>query len=444
MSFALGIPRSFKYIKIKDLSEALESLSEGTKVLAGGQSLLPLLKLRIMGVNTLVDINNLDFRGVKENEKEIEIYSLTTHNEIASKVKILSKVAFTIGDLQVRNKGTIGGSLAHADPSSNYYPALLVLNARVKAISKRGEREIDIKDLYISPYTTSLNYDEIIKSVIIPKQNASFAFEEYKRGGAAFPVAIVAISISNGEYKVGFGGISEKPLLIEGEIEGNKGEKSKRDIIDKLKEIKILSDAHADSETRRKITERLFERAFERALKGQIDEIQVPDTEISWKSSPIKALDEKVKVKIKVNGVYIEDEIEPRMLLLDFLRKHGYKEVKRGCDEGKCGACTVIINGRAAKSCLTLAVQVIDQDVRTVKGISDVQPIKDAFVNNYAMQCGYCTHGFIMVTYDYAKHFGQKGLDDEILRHSIKNICRCTGYFNIIKAIKSTIKSLSS
>ena len=432
MSFALGIPRSFKYVKVKDLGEALEALSEGSKVLAGGQSLLPLLKLRIMGIDTLVDINNLEFRGVRENEKEIEIYSLTTHNEVASKVKILSKVAFTIADLQVRNKGTIGGSLAHADPSANYYPALLVLNARVKVISKRGEREINVKDLYLSPYTTSLNYNEIIKSVVIPKQTTSFAFEVYKRGGASYPSSIVAVAISNGKYKVGFGGISEKPVLIEGEIEG---EKSKREVIDKLKEIKMLSDIHADSETRRKITEKLFERAFERAMKGQIDEIQIPNNEISWNSTPIKALNEKVKVRVKVNDLYIEDEVEPRTLLLDFLRRNGYKEVKRGCDEGKCGACTVVINGRAVKSCLTLAVQVVDQDIRTVKGIHDIQPLKDSFVNNYAMQCGYCTHGFLMATYDYLKHYNKP--DNEILSYSIKNICRCTGYFNIIKAIKS-------
>jgi len=432
MSFTLGIPRSFKYVKVNDIKEALDSLSEGTKVLAGGQSLLPLLKLRIMGIDTLVDINNLGFRGVKENEKEIEIYSLTTHNEVASKAKLLSKVAFTIADLQVRNKGTIGGSLAHADPSANYYPALLVLSASVKVISRRGEREINVKDLYLSPYTTSLNYDEIIKSVVIPKQNTSFAFEVYKRGGASYPSSIVAVAVSNGKYKVSFGGISEKPILIEGETEG---ERSKREVIDKLKETKMLVDIHADSETRRKITEKLFERAFERAMKGQIDEIQIPDNEISWSSTPIKALNEKVKVKVKVNDLYVEDEVEPRTLLLDFLRRNGYKEVKRGCDEGKCGACTVVINGKAVKSCLTLTVQVVDQDVRTAKGIHDIKPLKDSFVNNYAMQCGYCTHGFLMATYDYLKHYNK--LDDEILSYSIKNICRCTGYFNIIKAIKT-------
>ncbi|BFH73113.1 FAD binding domain-containing protein [Sulfurisphaera javensis] len=431
MSFVLGIPRNFKYVKVNSLDEALEMLKEGAKILAGGQSLFPLLKLRILSVDNLVDINNLDLRGVKENEKEIEIFSLTTHNEVASKVKILSKVAFTIADYQVRNKGTIGGSLAHADPASNYYPALMVLDAKVKVKSKRGERVIETKELFRSPYTTSLKEDEIITSVIIPKSEKTvFSYEVYKRGGSAYPTVIVAVSLKNNKYKVSFGGISEKPLLIEGKVE----DKPKEHVIEQLREIKAISDIHADSNTRLKLAERLFISAFNRALEGKSDEINLQPMDIQWKSQPLKAYN-KVTIKIKVNGIEIEDEVESRTLLLDFLRKNGYKEVKRGCDEGKCGACTVLVNGRSVKSCLTLAVQTVGQDVRTVKGLEDIKPLQDSFVQNYAMQCGYCTHGFLMVTYDYLKNVKKK--EDELLKYSIKNICRCTGYFNIIKAIKN-------
>lgn len=435
MSFALGIPKTFKYVRAESLDEALELISEGSKVLAGGQSLLPLMKLRIVSFDTLVDINNIPFKGVRESEKEIEVYSLTTHNEVASKVKLLSKVAFTIADLQVRNKGTIGGSLAHADPASNYYPALLVLDSKVKVVSKKGERVLKVSELYISPYNTSLKSDEIISSVVIPKRNLSFAYEVYKRGGSAYPTAIVTVSIAGNKIRVSLGGVSETPILLEEEVD----EKVDKSILDKLKDVKMFSDIHADSETRRKIVERLFLRAFERAMKGITDTVSIPENKIEWTGTPLKALEEKVKIRVKVNNMFIEDEVEPRTLLLDFLRRNGYREVKRGCDEGKCGACTVIVNGRAIKSCLTLAVQVVNQDVRTVKGLPDIQPIKESFVNNYALQCGYCTHGFIMATYDYIKHYRKNDVkeDEEILKHSIKNICRCTGYFNIIKAIRS-------
>ncbi|QIW22943.1 2Fe-2S iron-sulfur cluster binding domain-containing protein [Sulfolobus sp. S-194] len=434
MSFVLGIPRKFKYVKVDSLNEALELLREGSKILAGGQSLLPLLKLRILNVDTLVDIKNLDLRGVSENEKEIEIYSLTTHNEVASKVKLLSKVAFTIADFQVRNKGTIGGSLAHADPSSNYYPALLVLDAKVKVKSKKGEREIKVVDLYISPYTTSMREDEIITSIIIPKKKElNFTYEVYKRGGSAYPTAIVAVAVEGNKYKVSFGGITEKPILFEGEVES---ENTIKNVIERLREEKIISDIHADSSTRLKIAERLFVNAFLRASKGVSDQFNIPAIENKWKSEVIRG-EEMVTVKMKVNDFEMEDEVEPRTLLLDFLRRNGYKEVKRGCDEGKCGACTVIIDGKSVKSCLTLAVEVIGSDIKTVKGLSDIKQLKESFLENFAMQCGYCTHGFLMVTYDYLKRIGKRD-DDELLKHSIKNICRCTGYFNIIKAIKTS------
>ncbi|GGP21634.1 hypothetical protein GCM10007981_14240 [Thermocladium modestius] len=149
-------------------------------------------------------------------------------------------------------------------------------------------------------------------------------------------------------------------------------------------------------------------------------------------------MSEKVLVKIRVNDVEVVDEVEPRLTLLDFLRDHGYTEVHRGCDEGKCGACTVLLNGKSVKSCLVLAVQADGGSVTTVRGLSrngELHPIQRAFLEEYAMQCGYCTHGFIMVTYDFLTNVSKEA-DQELLSESIKNICRCTGYSSIISAVK--------
>ena len=149
-------------------------------------------------------------------------------------------------------------------------------------------------------------------------------------------------------------------------------------------------------------------------------------------------MSEKGLVKIRVNDVEVVDEVEPRLTLLDFLRNHGYTEVHRGCDEGKCGACTVLLNGKSVKSCLVLAVQADGSSVTTVRGLSrngELHPIQRAFLEEYAMQCGYCTHGFIMVTYDFLTNVSREA-DQELLSESIKNICRCTGYSSIISAVK--------
>ena len=156
-------------------------------------------------------------------------------------------------------------------------------------------------------------------------------------------------------------------------------------------------------------------------------------------------MSERINVTIRVNGVEITDEVEPRVTLLDFLRNHGYTEVHRGCDEGKCGACTVLLDGKSVKSCLVLAVQADGGSVTTVRGLTkegELHPIQRAFLEEYAMQCGYCTHGFIMVTYDFLTNISKEA-DPELISESIRNICRCTGYTSIIKAIKRASEYLN-
>lgn len=134
------IPAQFKYYRPSNLQQALDLLkeNEGARPLAGGQSLVPMMKLRIINVDTLVDLNDLDeLKYVKLEEDKLRIGSLLTHNEIATNHIIrqrypsLAKASWVIADLQVRNKGTIGGSIAHADPSGNYFPVLFTLEGKV-------------------------------------------------------------------------------------------------------------------------------------------------------------------------------------------------------------------------------------------------------------------------------------------------------------------------
>ena len=423
-----GVPKSFKYIRVKTLEEALDLLNEG-RPLAGGQSLIPMLRLGIQ-FDTLIDINELDLDYIRKDDEVYTIGALVRHNEVASNIPLLRKVAITIADLQVRNRGTIGGSLANADPSANYYPALMVLDGEVKAVSKRGSRRIKVKELYEAPYTTTLKSDELITEIIVKEpKDAKFYFKVVKKGGSAYPIAIVAVLKKDGKLTASVGGVFPKPVIIEGE--------SKEELIKGLEGIaeKPLSDQHMTGEGRIKLVKELIN-----SIEQDYVEINlVEGRRISWRTGEGINAKGEVKIRVNVNGVPVEDVVEPRTLLLDFLRKNGFTEVKRGCDEGKCGACTVIMNGVSVKSCLVFAVQATNMDVRTVRGLN-VENIKRSFVNNYASQCGYCTHGFLMVTYDYLNNVDPKA-SDETLKYSIKNICRCTGYINIIKAIKEASKN---
>jgi glyceraldehyde dehydrogenase small subunit len=144
---------------------------------------------------------------------------------------------------------------------------------------------------------------------------------------------------------------------------------------------------------------------------------------------------EKAKIKIKVNGIWYEREVEPRQLLVHFLRDElGLTGTKIGCDTSTCGACTVLLNGKSVKSCTVLTVQADGAEVTTIEGL-DAKELKEAFKENFALQCGYCTPGMIVQAHYLLKE--HQHLSEEEIREGIYgNICRCTGYQNIVKAIR--------
>ncbi|MEH7111716.1 (2Fe-2S)-binding protein [Neobacillus niacini] len=146
-------------------------------------------------------------------------------------------------------------------------------------------------------------------------------------------------------------------------------------------------------------------------------------------------------VKIKVNGSLIVKEIESRWLLSDFLRdKLGLTGTHVGCEHGVCGACTVLIDGEPVRSCLMLAVQADGLEVETVESLAgddgSLHPIQKAFADNHALQCGFCTPGFLMSVKNFMENHPDLPTDEEIREAISGNLCRCTGYSNIIKAVK--------
>lgn len=152
-------------------------------------------------------------------------------------------------------------------------------------------------------------------------------------------------------------------------------------------------------------------------------------------------------INVTVNGDEIEREVEPRLKLSDFLRNHaGLNGVRLGCEHGVCGACMVRIDGQIAKSCLMYAVQVDGKEILTVEGIADeenLHPLQEAFHEEHALQCGFCTGGFIISAYTLL----EKNPDpsrEEIKQALSSNICRCTGYQNIYEAIETAAKKIQS
>ena len=143
-----------------------------------------------------------------------------------------------------------------------------------------------------------------------------------------------------------------------------------------------------------------------------------------------------------VNGERIERQVSPRMLLSDFIRHElGLTGTHVGCEHGVCGCCTVMIDGRAGRSCLAFAVQADGADIRTVESVAGsdgtLHPVQQAFRECHALQCGYCTPGFVMSIVSYLEENPDPDLSEDAIREVLSgNLCRCTGYKNIVAAFR--------
>jgi len=151
------------------------------------------------------------------------------------------------------------------------------------------------------------------------------------------------------------------------------------------------------------------------------------------------------RIAVTVNGTRREAEVEPRQLLVYFLREGlGLTGTNVGCDTTTCGACTIMLDGKSVKSCAVLAVQADEREVTTIEGLAsngELHPLQRAFHEHHALQCGYCTPGMIMAAAGLIEEYGE--LTDEEIRLGLEgNLCRCTGYHNIVTAIQSASQEL--
>ena len=151
-------------------------------------------------------------------------------------------------------------------------------------------------------------------------------------------------------------------------------------------------------------------------------------------------------ISMKVNGKAVGGDVENRTLLVDFIRTNlGLTGTHVGCDTSQCGACVVHIDGKAVKSCTTLAVACEGAAVTTIEGIAKngtLHPMQQAFHENHGLQCGFCTPGMIMASIDIVKRNGKKVSEEVIRRELSQNICRCTGYHNIVAAVQSAAEKM--
>lgn len=219
-------PAEFDYVRADSVQEAIELLNQhqDSKLLAGGHSLIPMLKLRLAQPATLIDIGRIpDMEGVSLKDDVVQVGALTTHAELTdsetliSLCPLLSEAASRVGDPQVRHRGTIGGNIAHADPASDLPAPLLALDATVHMVGKDGERSVAIGDFFVDLLTTALGEDEVITRITIPigkdSSGSSYLKMEHPASGYAVCGAAALVSRSNdgSQVRLALNGVTATP-----------------------------------------------------------------------------------------------------------------------------------------------------------------------------------------------------------------------------------------
>jgi aerobic carbon-monoxide dehydrogenase medium subunit len=221
------IPVSFEYVRAKTLNDAFKLLGKNAKVIAGGHSLLPLLRFRLAQPETLIDIGQLrELRGIKPAGGGRKIGAATTYRELLdskelrARFPLIAEVTEHIGDLQVRNAGTIGGGLAHADPAADMPPVMLVLDATFVLQSKGGKRSVAARKFFKGPFTTALKPNELLTEIQLPAppKGAGMAYASFEQAASGYALAGAAalVAVAKGmitRAELALTGLAETPFL---------------------------------------------------------------------------------------------------------------------------------------------------------------------------------------------------------------------------------------
>jgi carbon-monoxide dehydrogenase medium subunit len=478
-------PPRFDYYDPRTLDEALALLREhgdDGKILAGGQSLLPLLNMRLAHPRVLIDINRiaeLDYVHATNGEVRIGAAArqrTVEHADAARRVPLLADAIRCVGHPQIRNRGTVCGSLAHADPAAELPGVAVALGATFVVRSATGERMLSPGEFFVHYLTTSLKADEMLVEVRFPisPEGWGWAFEEVSNRHGDYALCGVAAGVRVEDSRIldarlAYVGAGPVPVrLIEAERVAASGadveEGARAAAAEAESRLEPDADIHASSEFRRHLagvlTQRALRRAYERAVVGGKWSVARESEDRSPKAvggpgaggrgqgpggrEETKTLaqlggEPAREIQIRVNGVDHTLLVPVRKTLADALREDlRLTGTHLGCEHGVCGACTVLLGGEPVRSCLLLAVQTDGGEVLTVEGLGSperLHPVQQAFWEHHGLQCGFCTPGFLITLVAFLRE-NPSPTRDEIREAISGNLCRCTGYVNIVNAVE--------
>jgi xanthine dehydrogenase iron-sulfur cluster and FAD-binding subunit A len=460
---------AFAYSRPTSIDEACALLAadDGARLIAGGQTLVPLMAMRLARPTRLVDIARVPgLAYVREEGDTIAIGAATTQRTVEgdplvrAKLPLLAHALPFVGHAATRARGTVGGSLANADSAAEIALVAVTLGATLSYRDGARDGTIAAADFFVGPMTTALPITAVLTGVrfLVWGERAGTSFQEIssRRSDFAFASAAAQVALDPdgtcARIAIGVGAATEVPLRLasaERALTGTRlaPEAIRAAVTEALAGVTTMADLHASAEYRRRVATSLAVRAVNEAAEaakkpaGSVGWVERSETHQSVRQGASQEAMGFAGTQpiLRVNGQSHPIDVEPRMTLLDCLRdKLGLVGAHAGCEHGVCGACTVLIDGVAARSCLMFAVQADGRAITTIEGLApapgELSVLQDAFCETHGLQCGYCTPAMILAA--HALLAGNPApTRDEIVEAISGNICRCTGYAQIVEAV---------
>ncbi|MBI2758144.1 MAG: FAD binding domain-containing protein [Chloroflexi bacterium] len=471
-----------QYINATSVDEVLKILGEkagSARIVAGATDLILELERGVRkNIHTLIDVTRvpgLDQISLDE-DGIIHLGPLVTHNDCAASKLIqdkafpLARAAWEVGAPQIRNRGTIAGNLITASPANDTITPLAALNASVTLVSTRGERTVALKDFYTGVRKTVMQADEMLVDISFPAltktQRGTFIKMALRRAQAISLVNVaIILDLKAGSVKsasITFGAVA--PTIVHApEAETYlTGKKLTDDVIAQAAELaKIathpIDDIRGSAAYRHEMVRVITSRGL-KSIKDKTEKNGFPSEPVLLWGKQIsgdrpQTIKTSASIETTINGKKYSFASGHEKTLLRLLREEGeLTGTKEGCAEGECGACTIYLDGKAVMACLVPAPRAHGAQIVTVEGLASLtpsplpkgegqrvreklHPIQQAFVEDGAVQCGYCTPGFIMSAAKLLEENPHPN-KDEIEQAITGNLCRCTGYYKIIQAIE--------
>ena len=465
------------YINAESVEQVLSLLEEkgsSARLVAGATDLILEMERGVRkGIETLIDVSRIPGLDTisEDSSGNIHLGPSVTHNDCVGSTLLREKAlplvlaCWQVGSPQIRNRGTIAGNLVTGSPANDTISPLMALDASLVLASSKGKRTVKLSDFYTGVRKTVLAPEEMLVDIFFtrlkPEQKGIYLKNALRKAQAISVVNATVILDMAGNLvqkaSITLGAVAPKIIhALEAEAYLT-GKKLTDEVMEEAARLsneaaRPINDVRGSAAYRSYIAGILVKQALQKIEIGTEADGLLENAPVLDSGSPVLEnqsisglIDKSTPITTTINGQKYIFQTGQHKTLLRLLREEGgLVGTKEGCAEGECGACTIHLDGAAVMACMVPAPRANGAVITTIEGVSEgkqLHPVQQAFIDEGAVQCGYCTPGFVMSSVKLLEENAHPTTDE--IKHALTgNLCRCTGYYKIIKAVEKAAERM--